>query len=719
MTNIMLSIGMIVKNEARSLEQCLQALAPLRESVPCELVIADTGSTDRTKEIAEKYADQLFDFPWVDDFSAARNAVMERCSGIWYLSIDADEYLDSDVSELVTFLREYGQDPAVVGAFIQVHNYTTADLDKNNIRSFMAARMVRMDTGIRFQGRVHEHIDIPWDEGSAKLYHTVLWHDGYVYVGPRSCLKKARRNCKLLKQELKKYPNKGILYIQLIESSENFSTKMKHIKNSFRLKKLDPAEWQLIAPIIYCHGVKTAFQLMPEEDPKEWAKKAQREFPESPFTQIDVACTMVVYYAGQKKWEEVKKLGKAYLDSFARLERGEFGMKTSSGSILECGNKRSCTLVRLYLAEAYYHLEQYKKSAEMLCSIDLNCFSSPQAEGYLSVLLKLGRKTDLTDLLGKIGACILEKEPETSLDWDRRHQMRLALEKAFQAGWNAEEEDERPPYALLALLNDSVFAPCAKAMQAQTQDAIMDFLSELTDWMWVPPAVFFHIMEHEGEIPNEFFRQASMERITTIVKSLPALMDDFDEKALSYSRTCPEDANLGRVVWSAGLILEACIMHDWRKHDDFGMELYQCCCHMTDRYLKAFYHPQILQTAGAAQMLPEVQRAGWYLVQAERARSGGDLASFVHILKEMLQKLPSWKEMIGFLGDYYAPSNAPLKLDRTELEEKHDSVSQELLALAEQVKAILAQFPANHPAVKALKMSPAYQKVAALIEDAK
>ena len=178
MSDIMLSIGMIVKNEARSLEQCLQALAPLRESIPCELVIADTGSTDRTKEIAEKYADQLFDFPWVDDFSAARNAVMERCSGVWYLSIDADEYLDSDVSELVTFLREHGQDPAVAGAFIQVHSYTSADLDKNNVRSFMAARMVRMDTGIRFQGRVHECLDIPWDEGSAKLCHTALWHDG-------------------------------------------------------------------------------------------------------------------------------------------------------------------------------------------------------------------------------------------------------------------------------------------------------------------------------------------------------------------------------------------------------------------------------------------------------------------------------------------------------------------------------------------------------------
>lgn len=62
---------MIVKNESRCLEKCLKALEPLRNAIPCELVIADTGSTDNTKEIASKYADTLFDFTWVNDFSKA------------------------------------------------------------------------------------------------------------------------------------------------------------------------------------------------------------------------------------------------------------------------------------------------------------------------------------------------------------------------------------------------------------------------------------------------------------------------------------------------------------------------------------------------------------------------------------------------------------------------------------------------------------------------
>jgi glycosyltransferase involved in cell wall biosynthesis len=61
MTKPLLSIGMIVKNEERCLEKCLKALEPLRQALPCEIIIADTGSVDRTKVIANKYADIVFE----------------------------------------------------------------------------------------------------------------------------------------------------------------------------------------------------------------------------------------------------------------------------------------------------------------------------------------------------------------------------------------------------------------------------------------------------------------------------------------------------------------------------------------------------------------------------------------------------------------------------------------------------------------------------------
>lgn len=716
MSGIVLSIGLIVKNEARSLEQCLQALTPLRERLPCEVVIADTGSTDTTKEIAARYADQLFDFPWVDDFSAARNAVMDRCSGAWYLSIDADEYLDEDVSELVAFLT--GEESRQkLGAFIHIHNYVSADLDKDSVRSFMAPRMVRMDTGIRYSGKVHEHLDIPMDDRSATLYHTALWHDGYVYVGPRDWHKKSQRNYRLLEQELKEKPTKGILYVQIIESSENTNTKMKHVRDALRLRKLNPPEWQVLAPIIYCHGVKTALALSPKEDPEYWADKAKREFPGSPYTQIDVNCVMTTYYGKQEKWEKVQQSGEAYLRYFAKFQRNEYSMASMQGSVLDCGIPDAQISVILYLTEAYYHLEQYESARGTLEKIDVSRLSPRHAEGYLSVVLKLGKKIDLTDLLAQIGTHILEHAPENGLDWDRRQNMRAAVEKAFHAGWNADTEEERPAYQLLTLLNDTVYAPCAHIMLAHFPSEIEGFLSKIHDWELVPPAVFVHILENGVTLPDEFFQQVTFDRMAVLARSLPALLDDFDERTYDYVTAFSEEITLSQSAWRANLILEACAVHDWRKRDEFGIKLYQSCCGVMEQFLGGYYHPQLLENPPFTRLLPAAHMAGLYLMQAEQQRKQGDLVAFVRTLKEMLQKLPKWKQMISFLGDYYAPSHEPLELGRDILEERNDQVSRELLALAQQVKAILDRFPADHPSVRALKMSPAYQKVAKLIED--
>ena len=81
---VLLSIGIIFRNDIRSIERCLQALEPLRRAVSCQLIMADTGSRDGSREVAACYADVLFDFPWVNDFSKAgmRSWTGRRGSGI-------------------------------------------------------------------------------------------------------------------------------------------------------------------------------------------------------------------------------------------------------------------------------------------------------------------------------------------------------------------------------------------------------------------------------------------------------------------------------------------------------------------------------------------------------------------------------------------------------------------------------------------------------------
>lgn len=92
-----LSICIITKNEEQNIDRCLKALAPYG----LETIVVDTGSTDRTKQIAARYTDRLYDFPWCDDFSAAKNFAIEKASHSYVLILDSDEFVEQlDLSVL-------------------------------------------------------------------------------------------------------------------------------------------------------------------------------------------------------------------------------------------------------------------------------------------------------------------------------------------------------------------------------------------------------------------------------------------------------------------------------------------------------------------------------------------------------------------------------------------------------------------------------------------
>ena len=99
---VTISLCMIVKNEEKILERCLDSVADLVD----EIVIADTGSTDATREIARRYTEKVYDFPWTDDFSAARNFVFSRATQEYIYSADADEILSPENRERFRLLKE-------------------------------------------------------------------------------------------------------------------------------------------------------------------------------------------------------------------------------------------------------------------------------------------------------------------------------------------------------------------------------------------------------------------------------------------------------------------------------------------------------------------------------------------------------------------------------------------------------------------------------------
>ena len=149
-----LSVSMIVKNEEQFLDQCLAAL----DGVAHQIVVVDTGSTDRTVQIAKAHGAEVHHFDWCDDFAAARNFALEHARGDWVLVLDADEVL---TTEGLNGLRQDMATPNLMGYRIRcVH----LEPKPNGGYQPMAdawhyiPRLVRNAPGLHFVGIIHEQI---------------------------------------------------------------------------------------------------------------------------------------------------------------------------------------------------------------------------------------------------------------------------------------------------------------------------------------------------------------------------------------------------------------------------------------------------------------------------------------------------------------------------------------------------------------------------------
>src|SRR5262249_23210365 len=113
-----LTLSMIVKNEEKYLAQCLDSVKGIAD----EIVIVDTGSTDKTVEIAKSYGAEVYHFDWTDDCSEARNECLKYCTGDWVLWLDADEALEPSSAAP---MREAMVRPQFGSFLMQIVNFMT------------------------------------------------------------------------------------------------------------------------------------------------------------------------------------------------------------------------------------------------------------------------------------------------------------------------------------------------------------------------------------------------------------------------------------------------------------------------------------------------------------------------------------------------------------------------------------------------------------------
>ncbi len=243
MTTLPISVCIIAKNEEAHIEECLKRIKPYHY----EIVLADTGSTDRTLEIAAKYTDKIYHFEWCNDFSAAKNFCIARASHDWVLNIDCDEYLESIDEKNLSHLM--GQHPQSAGRIL-IRNRITESGAAGDAIAYENVRVSRFVNRnyFHFVGAVHEQLErlgdarhdalsnraagIPSADMACSFPQSATPYPlpKTAYLAPISVLhvgydgteeemrQKALRNITLLEQELSASGPDAYLYYQLGQS---------------------------------------------------------------------------------------------------------------------------------------------------------------------------------------------------------------------------------------------------------------------------------------------------------------------------------------------------------------------------------------------------------------------------------------------------------------------------------------------------------------------
>ena len=729
-TTPLLSIGMIFQNEERCLESCLKSLEPLRQAIPCELIMADTGAEDGSREIAEKYADEVFDFEWIDDFAAARNAVMDKCSGKWYLTIDCDEWLDEDISELTSFLKSRQK---AEYAYVVQRNYFSAELEKGELFSdFHAMRLVRMSTGKRYCGAIHEawHCQGP----TKRLLHTILHHDGYFFADPKEKKKKVNRNMQLLRQELANNPESLRTLVECIECED--VDQVQYVRRAVEIVQKRRDTWTLYGGDVMRYAVKLAW-IREMAETEDWIEYGRKTFPGSVFVQIDLNFAAFMFAYREKEWEKAMRYGEDYLsglhtlrynklsgDAAEELVRGGFSFATPP----------SQRELMVGLSDAYRKNGQGEKALEIISSLEGEKLTSEQVRNIVVLLCQLHAETALNTAPALMGFYekIAQEKPDKQKCSVRISSFTAMAALCFGRSYREEEKGHdgywRPAYtAFLALADQCEAGRAAVIMNADSPEEIRAVLSKVEYWQALPIEALEHALQAGVPFPLKE-NPVNMEAMDGLAARLTHDENTARQIALSLPDKL-EQTDRQSLYWAQSLVMAALRTFDWKlgkkevpvsafacpekKKDaekklehkctpEEGLALIRRFAQVESAMLPLTYTAQALAEESAS-LLPPMHRWGLYCIRALEALDSGNPHEYLSILRRGLKACPGEKDMVQFLLDRFQEDARP-------------KANPELLALAERVRAILAAYGPDNPAARAIRESEAYKQVAWIIE---
>lgn len=202
---------MIVKNEEHNIVRALS----WGKGIIKEQIVVDTGSEDRTAEIAKQMGAKVYHYDWNDNFAAAKNYALKKAKGNWIVFLDADEFvLEEDTKKLQAFINQVHTDFRVK---LITLNIAHLDQEGRTVAVAPQHRVFRNDPKIRYRYRIHEElyetsgVKLPFVNAGSEI---MILHTGYT-ENEKAVKQKGKRNIELLQKQLEETPTDGKFHMYL------------------------------------------------------------------------------------------------------------------------------------------------------------------------------------------------------------------------------------------------------------------------------------------------------------------------------------------------------------------------------------------------------------------------------------------------------------------------------------------------------------------------
>ena len=422
---VSVSVCLIVKDEEEFLDNCLASI----EGIADEIIVVDTGSEDKTVEIAQKYTDKIYFHPWNDSFSEARNHYLNYATGDWIFQIDADEELiKEDIPSLMEALKDDTIDAIMVQIVSKFQNGRSEAIHS-------VERIFRNNGVIHYEGRVHNRVV---GITNAKVYSVRLNHYGYDLNQIQS-RNKFERTVGLLKKDLADDPDNPITHHYL--SCSYLSQAMFEETLSTSLRAIDLAEKQNNGSMLYLwsryNAAMAFYRLKRFDKAEELALSGTNIFPKH----IDAYFVLIMVYYEKKEWQRLIDVGREYLRLINLLKTSpeefcnlvtcslneewnihvlvsiayfELGREQESSDAFEEGVKSAPTpFVALRAAGIYFHNKNENENArKYLERARAECTDDSTVNSLLEMLSDLDRESTTTPT---ISCCMIVKDEEAFL----------------------------------------------------------------------------------------------------------------------------------------------------------------------------------------------------------------------------------------------------------------------------------------------------------------